>query len=71
MPIYSICLYELDLSCANVVLIAFHDTATIFLFKYLNIGKIRNRGLEYLESEFPLLDYITQCNVMARNVDFV
>ena len=34
-------------------------------------GKIRNRGLEYLESEFPLVDYITQCDVMARNVDFV
>ena len=26
-------------------------------------GKMYNRGLEYLESEFPLLDYITGCNV--------
>jgi len=33
-------------------------------------GKIRNRGLEYLQTEFPLVDYITQCNVMATDVDF-
>ena len=33
-------------------------------------GKIRNRGVEYLEAEFPLVDYITQCNVVAADVDY-
>ncbi len=30
-------------------------------------GKIRNRGSEYLESEYPEVDYITDCNVMAED----
>ena len=33
-------------------------------------GKIRNRGLEYLNSEFPELDYITSCEIMAENVTY-
>ena len=28
-------------------------------------GKIRNKGVAYLELEFPLIDYITSCNVAA------
>jgi hypothetical protein len=32
--------------------------------------EIRNRGVEYLEAEFPLVDYITQCNVVAADVDY-
>lgn len=31
-------------------------------------GKIRNRGNSYLKQEFPLLDYMTECHVEARNV---
>jgi len=33
-------------------------------------GKIRNRGLEYLNSEFPEVDYITSCEIMAENVTY-
>ena len=31
-------------------------------------GKIRNRGSEYTKSEFPLLDYMTSCELVAENV---
>ena len=31
-------------------------------------GKIQNRGLAYLETEFPLLDYITRCEIAQENV---
>jgi len=31
-------------------------------------GKIMNRGIEYLEEEFPLLDYITECAVTAEGL---
>lgn len=31
-------------------------------------GKIQNRGLEYTESEFPLLDYMYGCRVMKRDI---
>lgn len=31
-------------------------------------GKIRNRGLAYTKTEFPLLDYITSCDVIAREI---
>ena len=31
-------------------------------------GKIMNRGNAYLEQEFPLLDYITACEVTRENV---
>jgi len=31
-------------------------------------GKIMNRGNEYLEQEFPLMDYITACEVTRENV---
>ena len=31
-------------------------------------GKIMNRGSAYLEKEFPLLDYITACEVTRENV---
>jgi hypothetical protein len=27
-------------------------------------GKIRNRGAAYLDAEFPLLDFITRCDVL-------
>ena len=31
-------------------------------------GKIRNRGIQYLQEEFPKLDYITSCQVTARDL---
>jgi peptidyl-prolyl cis-trans isomerase A (cyclophilin A) len=31
-------------------------------------GKIRNRGVSYLQEEFPLVDYILGCNVTAEDV---
>lgn len=31
-------------------------------------SKIMNRGVSYLEEEFPLLDYITKCNIIKTNV---
>jgi len=31
-------------------------------------GKIRNRGLEYTESELPLIDYITSCRLVREQV---
>lgn len=31
-------------------------------------GKIQNRGVKYLEDEFPLLDYITACDVVKRDL---
>ena len=31
-------------------------------------GKIRNRGNEYLRNEFPKLDYILSCEVVAENL---
>lgn len=31
-------------------------------------GKIMNRGVQYLEEEFPLLDYITECHISKENV---
>lgn len=31
-------------------------------------GKIRNRGKSYLEEEFPLLDYITECQLVREDV---
>ena len=34
-------------------------------------GKIRNRGMEYLQAEFPLVDFIDSCSVMATDVDYV
>ena len=34
-------------------------------------GKIMNRGKAYLETEFPLLDYITACAVTVENVPWV
>ncbi len=34
-------------------------------------GKIRNRGMEYLRAEHPLLDYISSCAVTTENADYV
>jgi len=31
-------------------------------------GKIQNRGVKYLETEFPLLDYITKCEIAQENI---
>ena len=31
-------------------------------------GKIFDRGNEYTKSEFPLLDYITQCEIKAKDL---
>lgn len=31
-------------------------------------GKIQNQGVQYLEKEFPLLDYITSCKVIATDI---
>jgi cyclophilin family peptidyl-prolyl cis-trans isomerase len=31
-------------------------------------GKIRNRGNQYLEAEYPLLDFIKECQVVRENV---
>lgn len=31
-------------------------------------GKIMNRGLEYTEKEFPLMDYMFNCRVMKKNL---
>jgi hypothetical protein len=28
-------------------------------------GKIMNKGLEYLEKEFPLVDYMTSCDIVT------
>ena len=39
-----------------------------FLGEKVSQGKIRNRGLEYLESEFPKLDYITSCDLIEEDV---
>jgi len=33
-------------------------------------GKIRKRGLEYLQAEFPKVDFIDSCRVMAEGVDY-
>ena len=33
-------------------------------------GKIMNRGVAYLEEEFPLLDFITSCHVVGRNLPY-
>jgi len=34
-------------------------------------GKIMNRGSAYLEEDFPLLDYITACEVTRENVTWI
>lgn len=34
-------------------------------------GKIMNKGLLYLEAEFPMLDYITACAVTKDNVPWI
>ena len=31
-------------------------------------GKLRNQGLQYTKSEFPLLDYITSCDLIATDL---
>jgi hypothetical protein len=31
-------------------------------------GKVRNRGTEYTQSEFPLLDYVNECHVVAEKL---
>ena len=47
-----------------------------FLF-FLNLGekvsqgKIRNKGLKYLETEFPNLDYITSCDLIEENIPWI
>ncbi len=48
-----------------------YNTLTKINYEYgekISQGKIRNRGLEYLESEFPNLDYIESCDIIAENL---
>lgn len=33
-------------------------------------GKLMNQGNAYLEKEFPLLDYITACDIVAENLPY-
>ncbi len=35
------------------------------------IGKIQNRGKNYLEEEFPELDYWTGCKVVKEEVEWI
>ena len=34
-------------------------------------GKVMNRGSEYTKAEFPLLDYITSCKIMAKDLPWI
>ena len=48
-----------------------YQTISRFCTKYgekPSQGKIMNRGNSYLETEFPELDYITNCSVVRENV---